>query len=119
MRRRAVPALCLILASLLTGCAPSSPAGAPAKSAAAPAAPTAASAPPAAGAPSASAPVASAPAAAPAPSAALQALIDAARREGQLNLVWAESVLGGSQMAPRLAEGFNKLYGLNLNVQFT
>lgn len=120
MRRRAVPALGAILASLLLGCAPSSPAAAPAKSAAAPAAPTAASAPSAASAPAASAPAASAPAAAaPASSATLQALIDAARREGQLNLVWAESVLGGSQMAPRLAEGFNKLYGLNLNVQFT
>src|SRR5262245_37694701 len=50
---------------------------------------------------------------------ALQALVDAARREGQLTLVWSALTLGGSEGAAHLASGFNRLYGLNVNVQFT
>jgi ABC-type Fe3+ transport system substrate-binding protein len=49
----------------------------------------------------------------------LQGLIDAARQEGQLNLVWAPGLLGDSENIRRLAEGFNKHYGLNLSVQYT
>lgn len=93
----------LLLLPALIACAPSAGTTAPAPSGAA-------------AAPAVAAPVATV----PAPLASeLQALIEGARREGQLNLVWAESALGGSQMAPRLAAGFNRLYGLNVNVQFT
>src|SRR5262249_42863852 len=50
---------------------------------------------------------------------ALPALIDAARQEGQLTLVWSETAIGGTATAQRLGEGFNQYYGLNLPVQFT
>jgi ABC-type Fe3+ transport system substrate-binding protein len=50
---------------------------------------------------------------------ALQALIDAARAEGQLTLVWGEGTIGGTNGVRRIAEGLNREYGLNLNVQFT
>jgi ABC-type Fe3+ transport system substrate-binding protein len=71
-----------------------------------------ASAPGAAGAP---APVAGAPALSP----ALQAIVDGARQEGQLTLVWGEGTLGGLEGVRRIADGLNRRYGLNLNVQFT
>jgi iron(III) transport system substrate-binding protein len=64
----------------------------------------------------------SAPAAAPAAaqfSPALQAIVDGARQEGQLTLIWGEGTMGGSEGARRIAEGLNRTYGLNLNVQFT
>jgi len=61
---------------------------------------------------------AAAPAAASA-SPALQGLIEGARREGQLNLVWGETTAGGTDGIPRMAEGFNRLYGLNVDVRFT
>src|SRR5215211_5129720 len=38
---------------------------------------------------------------------ALQALVDGARQEGQLTLVWGEGTLGGADGVRRLAEGFN------------
>ena len=47
-----------------------------------------------------------------------QGLIEGARREGQLTLTWTESGMGGPQGVQRLAEGFNRHYGLNLNVQY-
>jgi ABC-type Fe3+ transport system substrate-binding protein len=50
---------------------------------------------------------------------ALQAVIDAARQEGTLDLVWGEGVVGGREGASRLAEGLNRQYGLNLDVRFT
>jgi ABC-type Fe3+ transport system substrate-binding protein len=84
----------------LVACGPSASAPAP-QPAAAPAAP------------------AGAPAQAPATSPALQALIDGARREGQLNLVWGDSSIGGEEGIRRMAQGFNKRYGLNVNVRFT
>ncbi|HEY7062338.1 MAG TPA: ABC transporter substrate-binding protein [Chloroflexota bacterium] len=59
---------------------------------------------------------ASAPAA---PGDELQTLIDGARQEGQLVLVWSENTAGGSEGIRRWTEGFNRLYGLNLTVQFT
>jgi iron(III) transport system substrate-binding protein len=77
-----------------------------------------------AGAPAASggsAPRAAAPAAEPAAptSPALQELIDGARREGQLTLIWGENTAGGEAGARRWAEGFNRVYGLNVDVRFT
>jgi ABC-type Fe3+ transport system substrate-binding protein len=67
--------------------------------------------------------------AAPAPQAAasatsaaspeLQALVDGARQEGSLSLVWGEGTVGGTQGTRRLAERFNQHYGLNLDVRFT
>jgi ABC-type Fe3+ transport system substrate-binding protein len=47
----------------------------------------------------------------------LQALVDAARAEGQLTLTHATMDEPGE--IPRLIEGFNRAYGLNLVVQFT
>ncbi len=93
----------LVLLALLAACAPAAPA----------ARPTGSSAPPAA---------ASAPTAAPAAtqfSPALQAIVDGARQEGQLTLIWGEGTMGGTEGARRIAEGLNRTYGLNLNVQFT
>jgi len=51
--------------------------------------------------------------------AALQALIDGARKEGKLSLMWTEGTIGGSETIQEWARGFNRLYGLNLEVQFT
>jgi iron(III) transport system substrate-binding protein len=51
--------------------------------------------------------------------AGLQSLIDAARQEGQLSLIWGEGTMGGSDGVRKLAEGFNRAYGLNLQVQYT
>ncbi|HLG73295.1 MAG TPA: ABC transporter substrate-binding protein [Chloroflexota bacterium] len=48
-----------------------------------------------------------------------QSLIDGARKEGALTLVWGEGALGGSQYIPKIADAFNKHYGLHLKVQFT
>jgi iron(III) transport system substrate-binding protein len=55
----------------------------------------------------------------PTRSPALQALIDGARQEGQLVLIWGENTAGGPDGVRRWVEGLNKLYGLNLDVQFT
>ncbi|HEY7062108.1 MAG TPA: ABC transporter substrate-binding protein [Chloroflexota bacterium] len=55
-------------------------------------------------------------AAAPA-SAALQAIVDGARQEGQLVITW-DSVLD-TDVRQRLAAGFNRLYGLNVPVQWS
>jgi iron(III) transport system substrate-binding protein len=72
--------------------APKPPAGAPA-AAAAPATP--------AGAPAAANP-------------GLQKLIEGARQEGQLNIVWSSTY-----DASAFVDGFNRAYGLNLNVRYT
>jgi len=63
-------------------------------------------------------------ASAPAPSAqtsapTLDALVAAARQEGSLTIAWSDGPLGGAEGIPRLVEGFNQHYGLNLNAQFT
>lgn len=47
----------------------------------------------------------------------LKQMIDAARKEGQLSIVTGEGTLGGSNSG--LLEGFNKYYGLDLDVRFT
>jgi ABC-type Fe3+ transport system substrate-binding protein len=62
---------------------------------------------------------AAAPATAPQALPALQALVDGARQEGSLDLVWSESVLGGSEGARKLQELINKQHGLNLTFNFT
>src|SRR5262245_24491170 len=46
--------------------------------------------------------------------AELQKLVDGARQEGQLNLVWSSTY-----DAMAFADGFNRAYGLNLNVRYT
>jgi iron(III) transport system substrate-binding protein len=74
---------------------------------------------PAPAAPAPAAPVAAPPvAAAPPASPALQTLIDGARKEGSLSLVWG-TTLGGSEGVRRHAAAFNRLYGLDLEVRFT
>ncbi|HLH21613.1 MAG TPA: ABC transporter substrate-binding protein [Chloroflexota bacterium] len=88
------------------------PAAAPA-----PAAPPRGAAPAPAAPPVASSPAAAAPSAEP--SAALQAIVEGARQEGQLQLMWSAHSFGGPDGVARLAAAFNRLYGLNLNVQFT
>jgi ABC-type Fe3+ transport system substrate-binding protein len=101
------------LSMLVAACAPA-PASSPAPAAAAPAAASTARPPiqPAAAPPSA--------ASAPAPPAGrLQALIDAARQEGQLTLTWSAAALGGAEGAARLVDGLNRAHGLNLSAQFT
>jgi iron(III) transport system substrate-binding protein len=58
-------------------------------------------------------------AAKPSFSPALQQIVDAAAKEGQLTLVWGEGTEGGTQGIARLADGFNKAYGLKAKVEFT
>jgi ABC-type Fe3+ transport system substrate-binding protein len=69
--------------------------------------------------PAAPAPAATGAAASPAAAPALAALVEAARREGSLSFIWGEGTMGGSEGTRRLAEGFNRHYGLNLDVKFT
>src|SRR5579862_7566180 len=52
-------------------------------------------------------------------SASLQAVIDGARREGQITLVWGEGTVGGSEGAKQLVAGLNKRFGLNITLNFT
>jgi len=49
----------------------------------------------------------------------LQPLIDAARQEGRVSMVWGSGIFGGAAGMRRLADGFNKLYGFNVEVAFT
>src|SRR5262245_4395839 len=60
---------------------------------------------------------------APAPKAQfspeLSALIEAAQREGGLNVSWGGSTLGGPAGAKRFEEGVNKYYGTNLRFNYT
>src|SRR5438477_2577464 len=46
--------------------------------------------------------------------AELQRLIEGARQEGQLNIVWSSTY-----DATAFVDGFNRAYGLNLNVRYT
>jgi iron(III) transport system substrate-binding protein len=90
--------VCITLLLALLACAP----------AAAPSAPTAPAAQPAAPSPPATV-----------EPQTLSALVEAARREGQLNLVWSENSFGGAEGARRFADGFNRLYGLDVQLRFT
>jgi iron(III) transport system substrate-binding protein len=47
----------------------------------------------------------------------LQAIVDGARKEGELTLLW--SGVDQPEEIRRLAEGFNRTYGLDVRVQFT
>jgi iron(III) transport system substrate-binding protein len=47
----------------------------------------------------------------------LQAIIDGARKEGRLSLVVGQGTFGGTNT--RLINGFNRHYGLNIDIQFT
>src|SRR5262245_61813098 len=90
--------LALLLALLVGACAPAAP-GSPqpaARSAPAASAPVAA--------PAAVAPAATAPASSPQPDA-LRALVEAARAEGQLNLVWNPGTIGTEADIQRFAQG--------------
>ena len=49
----------------------------------------------------------------------MQALVDGARREGRLDLVWSQSTLDGSAGARKLQDAINAKYGLNLTFNFT
>ncbi|HEY7067381.1 MAG TPA: ABC transporter substrate-binding protein [Chloroflexota bacterium] len=115
-----------VLAALLLVAACSTPARAPAPpssgsqpSAAPPGSGQASAAAPSSGQPSAAPPSSSAPSApaAPAREPALQALVDAARQEGALNLVL--SLEASNETVPRWTEGFKRLYGMNLDVRYT
>src|SRR5262249_13742990 len=97
-------ALGLLLPLLFIACGP--PPAAQPQSAASPAAPAAASVP-------------AAPPASAGRSDTLQAMGDAARAEGQLNLVWNPGTIGTTGDIQRFAEGLNKLDGLHISVQFT
>ncbi|HEY7062803.1 MAG TPA: hypothetical protein VII06_15105 [Chloroflexota bacterium] len=90
--------LTLLLALImgLAGCAPAAPAPRPTDSAAPP--PTGRGAGSAASNPQ------------------LAALTDAARREGQLAVVWAGGVLGGQEGMQRMTEAFNRHYGLDITL---
>jgi ABC-type Fe3+ transport system substrate-binding protein len=101
-RLSTVPLVAVVV--LLAACAPGAGSQAAPSQRGAPAAPSAASGPAATG---------------QSGTAPLQALIDAARQEGQLTLIWGENTAGGTEGARRWAEGFNQLYGLNIDVRFT
>jgi iron(III) transport system substrate-binding protein len=109
-------AAALAVALLVLACGPSA---APAKPAASGGSASGGSvpmgAPAASGGASAPAPAAPAPAVSP----ALQALIDGARQEGQLELVWSQNTLDGSSGARKLQDAINQKYGLNLRFNFT
>ncbi len=51
--------------------------------------------------------------------ASLQSIVEGARKEGKLVLVWGGGAVGAADGAKLLAEGLNKRYSLNLDVQFT
>ena len=53
------------------------------------------------------------------PSGELATLIEGARKEGQLTLSWSDKTVGSSATFAQYADAFNKLYGLNLKVEFT
>jgi ABC-type Fe3+ transport system substrate-binding protein len=66
-----------------------------------------------------------APAGAPAPAAseprgpALQAVIDGARGEGTVSLIWSDSSFGGRDGAQRMVDNLNRRHGLDLKIAFT
>ena len=49
----------------------------------------------------------------------LKALVAAADKEGNVNLSWSQSTLGGSQGAELLRDGVNKVFGSHIKVTFT
>jgi iron(III) transport system substrate-binding protein len=55
----------------------------------------------------------------PAAAPGLQAIVDGARREGALSLVWGDGTLEGADGIGRVAQAINQRYGLALDVKFT
>ena len=55
----------------------------------------------------------------PSTSQGLQAVIDGARKEGELSLSWSAETLGPQEDFHKYGEAFNAMYGLNLKVSFT
>jgi len=109
MRRLAPVTQVILSAALVAAAVACAPTAAPSGSAA-----------PSAGAGAAGAQAAAAPATTEQQfSPELQAMIEAARKEGSLSFVWGEGTLGGNDGVKRLAERFNRYYGLNLDVRFT
>jgi ABC-type Fe3+ transport system substrate-binding protein len=51
--------------------------------------------------------------------ATLQAIVDGARKEGAIQLVWGGGAVGAAEGARMLGDGLNKRYGLNLAVNFS
>ena len=49
----------------------------------------------------------------------LAQLIDAAKKEGALNLSWGTGTMGGIEGARAMERGFNKTYGLNFQFKYT
>lgn len=58
-------------------------------------------------------------AAATAPSAALQKVIDGAKKEGVLKIFWTEDHFGGYGGLAAMVKAMNQLYGTNIKLQFT
>ena len=90
--------------------------------AAAPSSPAAASKPSSAAAP-ASVSTSASPSAKPAASSQwtpeLQKIIDAANKEGELDISWGEPTLGGTEGAKLFEAGINKTFGTNIKINFT
>jgi ABC-type Fe3+ transport system substrate-binding protein len=49
----------------------------------------------------------------------LNGIVDAARKEGSIQLVWGGGAVGAADGAKMLGDGLNKRYGLNLSVNFS
>ncbi|HEX6512223.1 MAG TPA: ABC transporter substrate-binding protein [Chloroflexota bacterium] len=49
----------------------------------------------------------------------MQALIDGARKEGTLVVISSDETIGGPEAIRQFQAGFNKLYGLNVQIQYT
>jgi ABC-type Fe3+ transport system substrate-binding protein len=103
-RRTALLAVLVLLSGMACG-----PGGSPAQPAAPAAKPASAVSAPA---------PAGAPPAAPARSPALDALVQGARGEGQLTLVYG-NFMGGAEAVQRWTPGFNRQHGLDLSVSYT
>jgi iron(III) transport system substrate-binding protein len=52
-------------------------------------------------------------------SAAMQAVIDGARHEGKLTLIFGGGIFGGASASERLVDAFKDYYDLDIDVQFT
>jgi hypothetical protein len=52
------------------------------------------------------------------PSPALKEVIDAAKKEGRLDIQWPTGVMGGTEAAVALGKGMNALFGTAIDVNF-
>jgi ABC-type Fe3+ transport system substrate-binding protein len=53
------------------------------------------------------------------PNAALKAVIEAAQKEGKLELEWGQSILGGSGGTKEMGEAMNAMFGTSIAVRYT